>query len=612
MELFVDKNTDLMRSTFIAVGLADLLNNIPPSGSNQQVMLIDLGSAYQLQSKVSARELTEYVESRGLPPLLDAIYKPLTPNERRLAEGGTSLDDLRLKYVPRGYAGEQVDYEAEKDKFEQARKSRTKKKGQREEGEVIPPAKAFPVWAHLCSYFGKGSAMRSGYPSMIHTWHAHQGEAAIGLWQMISNVYSAFPNAVEIAREDWHQNFLSHLDYQDYALSTNVSALAVVSPSTSKGVSDPTGYNTLNEGTLNEFWLEMYFAFAGFMRIAMPFNLGSDVTTFYPLPRQITFDDLIDHVQNYRADADTRSLYMFSNNLSRVKLDVLATIDFYRSMVKALASSVEKEARGRADLKAISGFVGFYYKNISTQIPFDETIFSRPAWLPPEANVDQLKQAKRVLDEHREIIARIRGRAPKYQLTGSELTLFDSYRRYLALGNPEDWIEFAIAYELYRFRNMPDQPGLQHLTLSTFKESFPMTHTSADRMDFRPIMDAEKHPGFHNIAAAINSCTVYARYKNDVQKDKSFGFKTRHGLGNDLLRNAHNPEQFIADLSRFIHDYQQESANVRVDTGKSRQAIQPEDMSDITDLIAEYGSKVVAHMLVAAGYASRFPDRSTD
>ncbi|MEO0561223.1 MAG: hypothetical protein AAF125_03870, partial [Chloroflexota bacterium] len=450
------------------------------------------------------------------------------------------------------------------------------------------------------------------------TWHAHQGEAAIGLWEMIGNIYGDFPNATDVAREDWHHNFLPHLAYPDYDLSTEVSALAIVSPSTSKGVSEATGYSALSENTPNAFWLEMYFAFAGFMRVAMPYNLGGDVTTFYPLPRQITFDTLLSQVASYRDSANTRALYMFSNSLSRAKLEVLATIDFYKSVVEDSRQTLrrekkeEKKQRGHADLKAISGFVGYYYKDISTQIPFDETIFAHPAWLPPEADAAQLKQAERVLKEHRDLIDRIRGRAPKYQLTGSELALFDPYRRYMALGNPEDWISFSIAYGFYRFRNMSDQPGLQHLTLSLFEESFPMTHTPTDRTDFRPIMDAEQHPGFYNIAYAINRCTVYARYKNDVQKDKSFKYKTRHGLGDDLLRNAHNPAQFIVDLSRFVHDYQQESVSVRADAGKGRPAIQPDDLDDITALIAQYGSKVVAHMLVAAGYASRFPDKNTD
>lgn len=127
--------------------------------------------------------------------------------------------------------------------------------------------------------------------------------------------------------------------------------------------------------------------------------------------------------------------------------------------------------------------------------------------------------------------------------------------------------------------------------------------TLNDRKDYRPILD---NPGFQKIAGAINYCTSYSRYKKDVQKDRTFPYKVRHGLGDDLLRNAHNPELFLLDLSDFIHDYRRESINVHANTGKTRTEIEPDDIHEITGLIAQFGSRIVAHLLVATGYAARF------
>ncbi len=613
MDFFVDKNTDLMRSTFMAVGLAELLVRIPAANTGQDVTITDMGSCYQIHSAVPLETLSAQVQEAGtLPAILPAIFKPLTAKEKKLTEEGTSKENLLLKYVPRGYRGVTIDYGAEKETYELARKAKSKKNSTREEGAVVESSPDYPTWAHLCSYFGKGSAMRVGYPALVHTWHAHQGDAAAALWELVCSTFADFPNASEDARYTWDTQFLPHLDYPDYALSTDISTSSSVSPSAVQGVSNAVGNSALSENPLKTFWLEMYFAFTGFMEVALPYNLGADVTTFYPIPRQISIRRLKDMVHEHRKSGAGRSLYSYSNQMSRAKLDILATVTFYRAMTEHLYNALRREQRGKADLRSISGFVGYYYKNIATQIPFDETVFARPAWLPLEADTDQLQQAANVLDEHRQLIERIRGRAPKYQLTGSELALFQPYRRYLALGNVEDWIAFTIAYGFYRFRHMPDQPGLRHLSDSLFKDSFPMTHNQPDRMDFRPIMDPERHPGFHRIAEAINQCTVYARYKNDVQRDSTFRFKTRHGLGDDLLRNAHNPSQFLADLAHFIHDYQRESVSVQADAGKSRTAIQPEDLQDITDLIAEYGSKVVAHMLVASGYTSRFYGKASE
>lgn len=613
-QLYVDKNTDLMRSTFIAVGLAELLDKIPrrkvgregARSAPQVVTLHDQGSCYVIQSALSVEMLTEAIQSRGfLPPLLPAISKPLTKKEQELLEQGkSSEEELLLKYIPRRFediGGRRVDYKEEKDIYEIYRKYRPKKEAPREEDGPKEPHPDFPVWAHLNSYFGKGSAMRTGYPGVLHAWNAHRDDVALALWELILSCYGNFPNATAEAQVTWEQNLKPLLAYNDYPLSTEISALAVVSPSTSKGVSAASGFNRLTEDTPSEFWLEMYFAFAGFMNIAMPYNIGNDVVTYYPIPRSITLKALQAIMQQHRKSTDTRRLYIYSNSLPRIKLDVLSQITFYKNMVDHFIEGMnDGTLPDDFPLDSISSIVGYYYKNVSTQIPFDETHFALPAWLPEEANPELLNDTKEILENHYRLIEGVRGRPPRYQITGDELALIDSYRRYLTQGKAEDWVRFAIQFGMYRFRNMTEM-RLPLLTIQLFKESLPMVLN--DRKDYRPILE---NPGFQAIAGAINYCTSYSRYKKDVQKDRTFPFKVRHGLGDDLLRNAHNPELFLSDLSDFIHDYRRESISVHANTGKTRSEIEADHIYDVTALVAEYGSRIVAHLLVATGYAARF------
>jgi len=604
LQLYVDKNTDLMRATFIAVGLAELLYQIPPPNSGQQVTITDQGSCYVISSHLSADELTAIVGQRGyLPALLPAISKPLTGKERRRVEAGESEAEMLLKYVPRGFSGEHVKYGEHKQAFEIFRKYRPPKDGNRDEDAPQPPHPDFPVWAHLCSYFGKGSAMRVGYPAVVHAWHAHQGDAASALWDLITYCYGDFPNAVDEAQIGWQTHLRDALQYADYPLQTTVSALAVVSPSTSKGVSAEAGFNRLVEDTPGAFWLEMYFGFAGFLQVGMPYTIGSDVLTFYPLPRQITRQGLHDIMRHHRASGTAQRLYTYSNGLPRAKLDVLSHLTFYQNMVAHYLAAIDDGTLPPGvTLDAVSGLVGYYYKNISTQIPFDETTFALPPWLPRQPDEGMLSEAKRLLEDHRKLIEMIRGRPPKYAMTADEMHLIEQYRRYLTRGSAEDWIQFAIACGLYRFRNMADM-RTPTLSLTLFKESFPMTQSTSDRADYRPILD---NPGFKKIADAISYCTGYSRYIRDVQNDRTFPFKVRHGLGDDLLRNAHNPELFMLDLSRFVHDYRRESMNVQANTGKTRTEIEPQDLHEVTGLVATHGSRIVAHLLVASGYAARF------
>lgn len=610
MQFFVDKSTDLMRSTFTAVGLAQLLYRIPPVGSGQEVTLRDMGSCYVIESKLGRDALTAHIADTGrLPAVLPAIFKPLTSKEQKLAEAGTPIDDLRLKYVPRGFAGTQVDYADERSIAQAASKRKRKRDAPRAEDDAAEAHPDYPVWAHLCSYFGKGSAMRVGYPTVVHNWHAHEREQALMLWELICDCYQAFPNGTHTLQYLWETELLPELDYADADLIPEISALAIVSPSTSKGVSAMAGYNKLTEDTPNAFWLEMYFAFAGYMQVALPFNLGSDVMMYYPIPHDIEITQLAQAIKTFRDSRAGRDLYRFSNSMPRIRVDPLAVLGFYQTMIRHQLDLADKAKEGDSAWLGwspgiISGMVGYYYKNIATQIPFDETTFALPAWLPTGTlNEDALDHADQILEQHRYLVEGLRGKPPQYKMTADEINILDLYRRYLTHGQGWDWIEFAIAYGQYRFRVLPDIPKFPMLTVTLIKESFPMNTHLNDRIDFRSILE---NPGVQNIGAAINHCTAYARYKKDVQRDSSFGFKVRHGLGDDLLRNAHDPALFIEDLSRFILDYQQESSSVQARSKQTRPAIQPGDIHEVTGLVAEYGSRVVAHLLVAVGYASRF------
>lgn len=597
MQLYVDKGTDQMRSTFTAIGLAQLLYDIPSAGSGQKVWIKDLGSCYLIESKLSQDMLRAEIERKGfLPPLLPAFTKPLTEKEKKQLETGTSAEELLAKYVPRGFIGQQIDYETAKEIADAAKKQKAKDK--REEGEELRAHPDFPVWAHLCSYFGKGSAMRVGYPSVLHAWHAHSGENALLLWDILIAGYHDFPNDLETARRHWNEELRAQIHYVDYEIETTISSLAIVSPSTSKGVSATTGYNGLVENTPPTFWLEMYVAFAGFMGIAMPFTIGSDVVTYYPLPRNIELKILQDIMSEYRNSAGTQSLYRYSNSMNRAKLDVLNQLHYYRKMLGFYAEAKDYDF----EFDAISGIVGYYYKDISSQIPFDETLFLSPAWISSDLEADDLYKAEALVGQHFDLINAIRGKAPKYKLTADELVLFTCYRRYSTHGEAFDWIEFAIAYGMYRFRNMTDA-YLPPLSLDLFKESFPMSNLTNDKANYRPILE---NAGFERLASAISYCTSYARYMRDVKKDRTFPFQVQHGLGDDLLRNAHSPELFLADLSQFIYRYRSESMKVYAETGKQRTEIKDEDVAAIVGLVADYGSNIVAHLLVASGYAARY------
>lgn len=609
--LYVEKDTDLMRSTFVAYGLADLLWRTPEAGSGIDVVITDLGSAYQLETVFSRDNLLGWVNKRGLPQLLPPIVKPLSEKERKAVEAGALLAEVQRRYVPAGFHEDQIiDYGAQKDAAAETRQARKTKT--RQEGDPQQRHRDFPLWAHLCSYFGKGSAMRTGYPLALHAWHSHQGEAALTLYDMILNGYASYPNQIDAMRDEWQASIKPALAYMDFDLfnwggpTADVSALSIISPSTAQGSYTMHGARVLNTGTPEVFWLEVYLAFAGFMAVGMPYNAGKDVLLYYALPRQIRFTRLRQILMDYRDSQEVQRLYDYSNFMPRAKVDALSQINFYISMVKHYL----KNPPNARHINTISGVVGYYYKDISSHIPFDETTFAFPAWLPPSADATALQEALDILQGreeegkkrpgHLDLIEKLRGDYAE------ELIIINHYRRFAAQGNPDNWIEFAITYSQHRFNLMEDSGWMPHLSLDILERTLMNYSTSTDRTDYSPIFETL---GFQNIARAIRSCTVQLRYFKDVKKQQ-IAFKVRHGLGDDLRRSAHNADEFIHALGAFVHDYQRETYNVEANTGDKRPHITDEDLTEVVGLIPQFGSKVVANLLVAAGYASAFERKS--
>lgn len=603
MDLYVEKDTDLMRATFVAIGLAQLFFELAPSGSRHWVRLQDGGSAYRVSVSYNAEEALHYVGQRdNLPALLPVLLKKLSPKEQKLLEAGESEVQLRRRYQPDGFTGVVVDYENEQARLSAsiALRSSKKKGGERIEGEVYAPHPDFPVWAHLCSYFTKGSAMRTVYPGILHTWHAHQGPAAAALMELILTTYGDFPNALEEAEARWQQGFLPALAYDQFELATRVTASSLVSPSTVQGAARSSAAQEINNNPLDAFWLEMYLAFAGYMLVGMPFRLGDDVMLYYPLPRSISIVQLQRQMDVYRKSAHTRNLYSFSNSMLRPKLDALAYIRFYGALVDHFRENPPEDDGDRDMNDAISGLVGYYYKNAGgAQIPFDEVVFALPPWLPRLVGEKRLDQAKAVLDAHDKAIDQLRG--PKNSLTADELAVLSPYRDFITLGEVEAWIEFTIRYNDYQFRNM-----YTSLSLETFKET--IMNIQNDRKDYAPVL---QNPGFGRVADAIRACTVTLRYRKDIKKQQS-SFRVRHGLGDDLRRRAHNPDDFIEDLSSFLHDYARESSSVQADSGEQRPLVTPDDVAQVIELVGQYGSRVVANLLVAVGYCTVFGKEQQD
>lgn len=606
----IEKDIDLMRSTFIAFGIADLLYSLNEQGSGGKQVIRNQGSVYAIETNLTPGQMVARVRKLGrLPNILPAIVKGMSAKEQK-AEGIERIK-AEQKYKPFDFNGTVIDYELERakegDRIE-------KSKGNRQEGDVPKRPIHYPLWAHLCSYFGKGSAMRKGYPLVLHTWHQHTGEAAEILLNIILERYGNFPNPTQETEHRWTTELLPYMETQEtdpfdwqkeLKQSGYVTGLAVVSPSTVQGAYSSSGALALNNDTQDVFWLDLYMALVGYMKIGMPYRANKDVLLYYPIPHEIDYIDAVQLMEGYQQSNYAQQLYSYSNQIPRAKIDVLCHVLYYREVVQRRRQRLQSQVDNKPWLSAlplssIEGLVSYYYKDIATQIPFDETTFALPAWLPSEPTLEELSSAEVILREHYNMLSNIRGD------DAEELMIINHYRRFITFGDADDWIEFANAYGQYQFSKMLDMRWLPTMYMSVFKET--LVNTQNDRKNYRPILE---NPGFLSIASAIRSSTGYLRYEKEV-KQKNTGFRVRHGLGNDLKRRAHNPDHFVEDLTDFVHDYMRESDAVRKDTGETRHFITLNDLQDVMDLVNQFGSRVVASLLVAAGYTSHYSPKSNN
>src|SRR5207248_10764790 len=115
----------------------------------------------------------------------------------------------------------------------------------------------------------------------------------------------------------------------------------------------------------------------------------------------------------------------------------------------------------------------------------------------------------------------------------------------------------------------------------------------------------------------IRQSTVTAQYRRAQLKDRRY--EVRYGLGQELMREASYRDKFVIALSKFLHEYEAETAREeekvatelkRKLTLEDRRAkglraqVDTDSIQAIVDLIDRFGSsELIGAMLIAYGYA---------
>ncbi|MBA2287465.1 MAG: hypothetical protein H0W02_18485 [Ktedonobacteraceae bacterium] len=594
----VAKHSDTSADTLLAIGFASLLGDLHRMiyGSSAGISIRDAGSCYviTLPRPVTIEEVRQHVQE-PLAPLLALVS---SSQQEKEAKKGRTLAGFPFD----------AQMERSKDYYEQKRKlaPTDRRKADNELRDLIgePPDSRLGYYQAINQMKVAGS-----FNEIVRRWDTLTLEQQHLAIDLLLTLFGQPENDIEAAAATWQKLTRE----QGLPGGAWVTALQVVNPTTGKGANSAKA-SRLDMGNQESFWLLELLKFQGWMDSAAPLLIreSKDRKTYVLQPRLIELRMLQDMMQAFRT-------VFFPS--TAVKLDIMASLLFAQVLIKHLEQSLRTETQARTwQRRSISsiaqGFEVSFYKDLgSAYATMNIATINVPAWLPLPDTREQAQDALALLREHIGIVRQIR-RNERGEEGAEEYELLRFYRDFLSGNDLRPFWKFTGAYSGYlisqREREKHPQRQINQLS-TTVVEVLLQMHDTINDIKLAPILE---NAGFKRIADAIRMATVTAQYRRAQQKDRRY--EVRYGLGQDLMRKARYPAEFMVTLSTFLHDYNAETAREEEKVAtklqrpltvadrrayKLRFPVSTEDIEEIATLIDRYTSELICSMLVAYGYA---------
>jgi hypothetical protein len=566
-QFYVDKTTDTFADVLLAYGVAALLDRLLQDNVGQRsVRVRDAGSVYVIELETPIRK--GYVDVSwfcDLPFLEAGRKKP--PEEWSAAV--VDYDKERERRAQYFEAREQLPSEAKRpgatvDEFPALTTV-----------ENLKPRPDYDILAQI----NQMSAIY-GYSAVLKNWFACR-ECFPELLRIVLDLFATTPNDVDAAYDAWRALNKKH----KLKAKNRITPVQILNPSMGKGVNRTKADRADLLQNPKSFWLLEYFKFWGMRMAGLPRFVrgGGDRKTYVLRPRNVTLETLAQVYRPFNA-------VMWPN--TAIKMDVLAALRYTDVFLEQwLAGQLEDVRFGQQPGDHVSGLAVAFYKdmgNASTVLNLAE--IGVPQWMTIGAP-EQARAYRALLEEQRQIVSSLdEGRGDQYRL-------LQRYRDFLSGRTLQPFFEFAAGYANLMMSKMERGQWAPRFTTDHLEVLIMATEEK-----LTPILENE---GFRNVAAAIRKSTVIPQYFK--ARNKKGPYDIRYGLGNDLLRRAAYPEQFVQALSDFLHDYNRETAQIheryKGQPPVRRATVTTDDIAQVVALIDTYSSPTVANLLVAFGYA---------
>ncbi len=572
---YVPKTTGTLTDTLLAFGLAQILVDVVeqvlgPDAS--QVVLEDQGGYFRIDAGV---DILEDWPDRLHP--WDRL--PYLLGGRQFSNPPPEAPDILTRNADE-------DWEQFRRYIEQRKVLSDQKIVGQDLTQALADYKPRPDWT-IATYLADFRMQVQGiHNKLALQWHlTSQTYLALNV-RTILGMFASLNASVDEQMEAWRQQV-------GKAFPHLITASQVFNPHMGKGQNRAKA-NKLTMGNEKVFWLLEYLKAVGLWLAAAPRNAtNANLRKTYVLaPRYLA---LRHHKQIFHKFLDR--LW----NDTAVKMDIIATLLYTQVL---LDYSVEKEALGlfqvRRVSRLISGMDVATYQQLSANAytMMNLAFLGLPDWMPDIRSPAEVREFKTILEEHHERIRAIdESRSDGYQL-------LLRYRDFLSGDELDALFDFLADYGRFLLSELEhDRYYIKPFSETNLRRLIDMSH-----LKLSPIL---QNQGFRNIAEAIRRSTVIPQYIGRQQSQ----YDIRYGLGQELKRKAQYPDEFIQALTDFMHSYNEENARVYERTkgkGYRRKAITTQDIEEIVALVDEYGSRTVANLLIAFGYARDPREESID
>ena len=575
---YIDKSTNTFADELLTAGFVELLRELlnQQGVPNPHIVQEDQGYAYSLTCEPPL-DMAQVTESKR--PFFPAVIVQTNKNKAKLPA------DLPSHAL--------VHYEAERDKRKQFFEARNALKKTSTKAETASEAQAaldalppppHPDWDIFRMI---NPAALIGYNGLMKQWFTIVSAEKQGrIYGELCQFFSQTPNDIDTLRTTWR----TIAKEQGWKL-TNATASQFYNPSQGKGINklQPNGVGLGNQKNV---WLLEWLKAVGFYKIAFTRTMqgAGDRKTYVPVYGRMT-PSFADDV--YR---DFKQKMIFSE--TAVRSDILIVLRYLQTFLEK-TEQAQAEGEEERELRALlgdeytpadfmHGFHVAFYKDLGNAVTtMNLSFLNLPGWVHIQQEED-VQVYIEILQEHEQIVRQFT------ENKGEEIELLQRYRDFIAADHLDPFYEFTTAYSSWLI-SQGEKSGFPPRKFTTHNIRRLLVSTQPQ---LSKILESS---GFINIAYAIRQSTVVAQYRK-AQEDRRYN--VRYGLGRDLVRQSQYPDEFIAALSDFLHKYNAENAQVMETRPKPyRKSVKTSDIQDILALIDEYGSDLIAKLLVAYGYA---------